>query len=76
MPVWVNYLLVAVGSLLLGGIIAFFVTRKIFIKQVKDNPPVNEKMIRAMYLSMGVKPSESKIKQTMNAMNRARDSQK
>ncbi|MEG1299928.1 MAG: YneF family protein, partial [Erysipelotrichaceae bacterium] len=33
------------------------------------NPPINEKMIRAMFLQMGRKPSEAQIKQIMKSMN-------
>ena len=36
--------------------------------QLEKNPAVNEKMIRAMYMQMGRKPSEAQIKKTMNAM--------
>lgn len=56
--------------LLFGGAIGFFISRRLFQKQLKDNPPVNEKMIRAMYLSMGMKASEKKIRQTLNDMNK------
>ena len=38
-------------------------------KQLKENPPVNEKMIRAMFMQMGRKPSEAQIKQVMKSMN-------
>ena len=55
-----------------GGIAAFVFTRKYMMKQIKENPPVNEKMIRAMYMQMGRKPSEAQIKATMNAMNKYR----
>ena len=41
-----------------------------FTNQLKNNPPINEKMIRAMFMQMGRKPSESQIKQVMNSMNR------
>jgi len=52
----------------LGGALGFYFTRKTFIKQLKDNPPINEKMIRAMYMQMGRKPSETQIKQIMKSM--------
>ena len=29
------------------------------------NPPINEKMIRAMYMEMGRKPSETQIRKIM-----------
>lgn len=62
---FVLYLILAV----LGGlVIGFFVTRAIFKKQIKENPPINEKMIRAMFLQMGRKPSEAQIKAVMNSM--------
>ena len=36
-----------------------------FKKQLQKNPPINEKMIRAMYMEMGRKPSEAQIKRIM-----------
>lgn len=44
-------------------------TRKKFEKELKENPPINEKMIRAMFLQMGRKPSEAQIKQIMKSVN-------
>ena len=57
-------------GLLAGGAAGFFGARAYMKKQIKDNPPVNEKMIRAMFMQMGRKPSEAQIKATMNAMNK------
>ena len=59
-----------IGGLILGVVVGFFVARKMFANQLKKNPPINEKMIRAMFLQMGRKPSESQIRQVMNSMNR------
>lgn len=60
-------------SLIVGGIIGgglgFYFTKRWFEKQLKDNPPINEKMIRAMYMQMGRKPSEAQIKQIMKSMD-------
>ena len=60
-------------SLIVGGIIGailgFYFTKKKFEKELKENPPINEKMIRAMFLQMGRKPSEAQIKQIMKSMN-------
>lgn len=53
---------------LVGAVITFFVTRKNFEKQLKENPPINEKMIRAMYQQMGRKPSEAQIRAIMKSM--------
>lgn len=61
-------LLYFVIGALVGAVITFFVTRKNFEKQLKENPPINEKMIRAMYAQMGRKPSESQIRAIMKSM--------
>ena len=66
---WTNLLYVLLG-VIIGGVAGFFVTRKLFSEQLKKNPPINEKMIRAMFMQMGRKPSEAQIKATMNAMNK------
>ena len=63
-------ILYLIGGLILGAIISFIVSRKLFASQLKKNPPINETMIRAMFLQMGRKPSETQIKQVMNSMNR------
>ncbi|WP_215825583.1 YneF family protein [Spiroplasma endosymbiont of 'Nebria riversi'] len=70
MPWWAGLLIGLVGGLVMGGLLAFLISKKMFEKQLRDNPPVNEKMIRAMYMQMGRKPSESQIKAVMNAMRR------
>ncbi len=53
---------------LVGAVAAYFLTRKNFEKQLKENPPINEKMIRAMYAQMGRKPSEAQIRAIMKSM--------
>ena len=68
MEIW-QAILLAVGALIVGGIAGFFITRYIFQKQLKENPPVNEKMIRAMFRSMGRTPSEKQIREIMRNMN-------
>ena len=68
MEVW-QAILLAVGTLIVGGIAGFFITRYIFQKQLRENPPVNEKMIRAMFRSMGRTPSEKQIREIMRNMN-------
>ncbi|WP_342269416.1 YneF family protein [Spiroplasma endosymbiont of Aspidapion aeneum] len=67
---WWILLISVIFSLIGGGILGFVITRKMIKKQLKDNPPITEKQIRAMYMSMGRKPSESDIKKTMNAFKR------
>ena len=66
---WANLLYLLLG-VVVGGVAGFFIARKVFANQLKKNPPLNEKMIRAMFMQMGRKPSETQIKQVMNSMNR------
>lgn len=61
-------LLYLLGGALIGAGISFVVTKKKFEKQLKENPPINEKMIRAMYSQMGRKPSEAQIRAIMKSM--------
>jgi len=70
--VWLTPLLVGVGCLLIGGIAGFFIARHYFQSYLEKNPPINEKMIRAMMLQMGRKPSEKQVRQIMASMNAAK----
>ena len=60
-----------IGALVIGVVIGFFVTRKLIASQMKKNPPINENMIRAMFRSMGRKPSEAQIRAVMKSMQDA-----
>jgi hypothetical protein len=65
--VWSWILLIVLA--LIGGLVAgFFVSRWLFKRELAKNPPISENMIRAMFLSMGRKPSESQIRAVMNNM--------
>ena len=55
-----------------GGVAGFFITKKIFTKQLQENPPINEKMIRAMFRSMGRNPSEKQVREVMRNVNSQR----
>lgn len=66
---WWGYLLIVV-ALLVGVAIGFFIARKYMMNYLKKNPPINEQMIRVMMMQMGQKPSQKKINQMMNAINR------
>ncbi len=63
-----EYVFLVVG-LIVGLVAGFFAARYYFKKELQKNPPINEKMIRAMYLQMGRKPSEAQIKKIMRDMN-------
>lgn len=65
----VSSIILTLVGLVVGGFLGFYFTRKKFEKELKENPPINEKMIRAMFLQMGRKPSEAQIKQIMKSVN-------
>lgn len=67
---WWVVLLWCLFTLVIGGAIGFFAARFYFNKKLKENPPINEKMIRVMYQQMGRKPSEAQIKSIMNSINK------
>lgn len=69
--IW-QFVLYLILALLGGGAAGFFVTRYLFQKQIKENPPINEKMIRAMFKSMGRTASEKQIREVMRSMNEHR----
>lgn len=71
MNFWISIGFTLVG-VLIGGALGFYFTKKRFEKQLKENPPINEKMIRAMFLQMGRKPSEAQIRQIMKSVNQQR----
>jgi uncharacterized protein YneF (UPF0154 family) len=62
--------LAPIGGLILGLILGIYFALKYFKKQMKDNPPITEDQIRAMYAQMGRKPSEVQIKQVMNSFKK------
>ena len=69
--IWV-FVVLLVGLLLIGAIAGFFISIKIFTKYMEKNPPINEKMIRAMFISMGRTPSEKQVRQVLASMNQAK----
>ena len=66
--IWLFVVLLLV-CLIGGAAASFFIVRKLFAKQIKENPPINEKMIRAMFKSMGRTPSEKQIREVMRNVN-------
>ena len=61
---------ILIGLLVIGLIIGFFAARWFFKRQLQKNPPINENMIRAMFMQMGRKPSEAQIRAVMNSMKK------
>lgn len=66
---WSSVLYLVIG-LIAGGVVGFMIARSLIKKELKKNPPINENMIRAMFMQMGRKPSEAQIRQVMNSMNK------
>ncbi|ARF15399.1 hypothetical protein CSV75_05920 [Sporosarcina sp. P18a] len=72
MTLWIAILLIVVA--LIGGVaLGFFIARKYMMNYLKDNPPINEQMLRMMMMQMGQKPSQKKINQMMAQMNKVQD---
>ena len=65
---WTSILYLLLGGVI-GAAISFFLTKRYFEKQIKENPPITEKQIRAMYAQMGRKPSEAQIRAIMKSFN-------
>lgn len=63
---------IVIGVALITGILTFVIVRKLFEKQLRENPPITEKMIRVMFAQMGRKASETQIKQIMRSMKNAK----
>lgn len=59
------YLLI---GLIGGAVIGFFVAKHFMTKYIKDNPPINEQMIKVMMQQMGRPASQKQINQMMKAM--------
>lgn len=70
--IWWQFLLIVIGIILISAIVTFFITRKIFQRQLQKNPPINENMIRAMMTQMGRTPSEKQVRAVMRSMNDAK----
>lgn len=69
---WLWAVMYIVIGVIAGGAGGFFLARYMMKKQLKENPPINEKQIRVMFRMMGQKPSEAKIRQIMKAMEESR----
>ena len=69
---WYIALLWVLLGVVIGLVEGFFLARNYFKKQIEKNPPINERMIRAMFMQVGRKPSEAQIKAVMNSMKTGR----
>ena len=64
-----DILMILLG-LVIGLIIGVIVARKLMKKYLKDNPPINEEMIKGLMMQMGRKPNQKQINQMMKAMQK------
>ena len=63
-------ILYVLAGLIAGLAIGFFVSKHIFKKQLKDNPPVSEEMIKTLMRGMGRNPSQKQVNQLMKQMQK------
>ena len=61
-----KYLLVFVA----GAVVGFFVAKHFMQKFLKQNPPINEEMIKALMTQMGRTPSQKQVNQMMKQMGK------
>ena len=65
----IDIIYLIIGSLI-GGAAGFFGARAFMKKYLKQNPPINEDMIKALMMQMGRKPNKKQINQMMKAMEK------
>ncbi len=58
------------GGFIVGGIVGFFISRKVLMKYLKKNPPINEDMIRTLMSGMGRTPTQKQVNQMMKQMQK------
>ena len=63
-------ILYVVIGIIIGGVLGFFIARKVMQKYIKQNPPINEQMIKAMMSQMGRTPSQKQVNQMMKSMQK------
>lgn len=67
------WIIIIIVALLAGVALGFFIARQYMMKYLEENPPINEDMLRMMMMQMGQKPSQKRINQMMNQMNKMSD---
>lgn len=63
-------ILLLLFGIVIGAVIGFFLARHFMQKYIKDNPPINEDMIKTLMMQMGRKPNQKQINQMMKAMSK------
>ena len=67
--IWMDILYLVIG-LIVGVLAGFFISKKLVSKQLKENPPVNEEMIKTLVRGMGRNPSQKQVNQLMKQMQK------
>jgi len=57
-------------GLIVGFLIGFFAARHFIQKQLKENPPISEEMIKTLMRGMGRNPSQKQVNQLMKQMQK------
>ena len=63
-------ILLILAGIIAGAVAGFFIARHLMKKQLKENPPINEQMIKAMMTQMGRTPSQKQVNQMMKSMSK------
>jgi len=66
--IW-QFIIIILVLIIITAVVAFVIARKLFQKQLKDNPPMSEAAVRAMMTQMGRTPSEKQVRAVMRSMN-------
>jgi len=66
---WIDILYLVIG-LIVGLIAGFLISKHVIQKQLKENPPVSEEMIKTLMRGMGRNPSQKQVNQLMKQMQR------
>ena len=70
--IWMDILYLVIG-LVVGVLAGFFISKKLVSKQLKENPPISEEMIKTLMRGMGRNPSQKQVNQMMKQMNKYMD---
>ena len=63
-------ILYVIIGLIVGLVSGFLIAKKMFTKQLKENPPINEEMIKTLMRGMGRNPSQKQVNQLMKQMQK------
>lgn len=63
-------ILYVVIGLVVGLVLGFLFSKKLMTKQLKENPPINEEMIKTLMRGMGRNPSQKQVNQLMKQMQK------